>query len=74
MTVRKAEEGKVAEGKVAVDEKFTEAHRVQVAVDRPVLSDEAKARIVDLCRHVVRTDPGGTGKLATQILADLGVE
>lgn len=47
-------------------------------VERPPLgllvSDETKARIVDLCRHAVRTDPGQTGKLATQILADLGVE
>jgi hypothetical protein len=37
-----------------------------------VLNAESRARIVDLCNHAVRTDAGGTGKLATQILVDLG--
>lgn len=37
-----------------------------------VVSAETRARIVDLCNHAVRVDAGGTGKLAQQILADLG--
>jgi hypothetical protein len=36
--------------------------------------EETLGRIVDLCRHAQRTDAGGTGRLATQILADLQLE
>jgi hypothetical protein len=57
-----------AEEKLAAD---LPAETVPISV---VVSLAAKDRIVDLCRHVSRTDPGEGRKLAQQILADLGVE
>lgn len=36
------------------------------------ITPATRARIVDLCAHAIRTDAGGTGKLAQEILADLG--
>jgi hypothetical protein len=73
MTTKKSDPG----GELAKTEtpvtKWTEEHRASVVVDPPGrrVSDETVARIVDLCNHAVRTDAGGTGKLAKQILVDL---
>lgn len=56
-----------------VPEAPKESRQGEVNVSGRFVGDETVARIVDLCRDCVRTDPGGVGQLGARILADLGV-